>query len=104
LNQDLGFYFRGYTFVTGSNNACYERMLLLKNTVTERVYGIVTNAEYRQDIADNVPDQKNVELSGFFAKMRPDAVPSGTYRFGMYMKDRTSKLRLYNWSSWTLEV
>ncbi len=104
LNQDLGFYFRGYTFVTGSNNACYEKMLLLKNTATERVYGIETESEYRADIADNVPDQENVELSGFFAKMRPDAVPSGTYRFGMYMKDRTSKLRLYNWSSWTLEV
>ncbi|MCR5502271.1 MAG: glycosyltransferase [Lachnospiraceae bacterium] len=104
LNQDLGYYFQGYTFVTGSDNACYEKTLFLENLETGRFYGVETESGYRPDIAKNIPDQVNAELAGFTAKMKPDAVPPGTYRFGMYMKDRTSKQRLYNRSSWTLEV
>lgn len=103
-DEDMGFYFQGYTFVIGANNACYERTLLLQNTDTGRVCGIKVNVEVRPDIENNIPDQVNVGMTGYTAKMKKDALPKGHYRFGMYMKDKTSSQRLYNWSNWTLEV
>lgn len=103
-DDDLGFYFQGYTFVIGSDNACYERKLLLKNKSTNAVYGIEVNIELRPDIKANLSDQINVDLTGYTAKMRLGAVPKGSYQFGMYMRDKTSTQRLYNWSNWTLEV
>ncbi len=104
LKEDLGFYFQGYTFVIGGNNACYERTLLLENRDSGRVYGVEVATIRRPDIAANIPDQVNADLAGYTAKMKWDAVPPGNYRFGMYMKDKTSKTRLYNWSNWTLRV
>lgn len=102
--EDLGFYFQGYTFVIGANNACYSRILLLQNTDTSKVYGIKVNVEVRPDIENNIPDQVNVGMTGYTAKLKADVLPKGHYRFGMYMKDNTSSQRLYNWSNWTLEV
>lgn len=103
-DEDFGFYFQGYTFVIGSDNACYERTLLLKNRASGQVFGIDVNIGYRPDIAGNVPDQLNVDLAGYNAKIKADSVPSGTYQFGMYMKDCTSSARLYNWSNWTIDI
>ncbi len=103
-DDDLGYYLQGYTFVTGSNNACFERTLFLENTASGRCYGVETEMEFRPDIAGNVPDQLNVDLAGYTAKIRSDALPQGHYRFGMYMKDKTSRLRLYNMSNWTLDI
>lgn len=102
--EDFGFYFQGYTFVIGANNACYERLLLLKNTDTSQVFGVEVNIGYRPDIAGNVPDQLNVDLAGYNAKIPANSVPNGTYQFGMYMKDKTSSARLYNWSNWTIDI
>lgn len=102
--DDLGFYFQGYTFVIGANNACYERTLLLENTESGRIFGVGVDVVLREDIKGNLPDQLNVDLTGYSARMKLDSVPSGTYRFGMYMKDMTSTQRLYNWSNWTLKV
>lgn len=102
--EEMGFYFQGYTFVIGSNNACFERTLLLENTESGQVFGIEVNVEYRPDIKSNLKDQLNVDLTGYTAKITADSVPKGNYRFGMYMKDKTSSLRLYNWSNWTLTV
>jgi len=102
--EDLGYYFRGYTFVIGSNNACFEKTLFLQNTESKRFYGIEITTEYRPDIDKNLPDQVNTSLTGYTAKMALDALPGGHYRFGMYVKDKTSKLRLYNFSNWTLDI
>lgn len=104
LNEDLGFYFQGYTFVIGADNACYERMLFLENKETKRVYGLETVKVMRPDIAMNIPDQLNVDLAGYTVKLKSGAVPHGEYQFGMYMKDRTSKQRLFNYSNWTITI
>ena len=103
-NEDSGYYFQGYTFVIGADNACFERQLFLKNTASGRFYGIEVDKEFRPDIAGNVPDQLNVDLAGYTAKIKADILPEGHYQFGMYMKDNTSSLRLYNMSNWTLDV
>jgi len=102
--DDLGFYFRGYSFVIGANNACYNKTLLLKNLSNGAVFGVDIDIEYRPDIKKNLADQLNVDLTGYSAKIRLDAVPQGEYLFGMYAKDKTSKQKLINWSNWTLDT
>lgn len=102
--EDMGYYFQGYSFVIGADNACYKKKLLLKNEKNGKVWMIPVDDRYRQDIKKNLKDQKNVDLTGFAAKLRKTAVPAGTYRFGMLAEDECSRQRLVNWSNWVLEI
>lgn len=102
--EDMGYYFQGYTFVIGSNNACYQKTLLLQNKENMQVLRIATEERYRPDIKNNLKDQWNVDLTGFAAKVQLDNIPKGLYRFGMLAEDRCSRQKLVNWSSWVLQV
>lgn len=102
--SDMGYYFQGYSFVIGADNACYVKKLLLKNQESGQIWAVPVDNRYRQDIRNNLKDQINVDLTGFAAKLHRDAVPAGVYRFGMLAKDRCSRLKLVNWSNWVLEV
>ena len=121
-SEDQGYYFQGYSFVIGSDNACYKKELLLRritdgnqqelgNSVRNDekmsqpvIYGISIEKKYREDIKTNLKDQVNVDLTGYAAKLKPGAVPPGRYQFGMLAKDACSRVKLVNWSSWTIEV
>lgn len=110
-NEEEGYYFQGYSFVIGSDNACYKKELLLckcreDGTFGEGmpVYALSIKAAYRADIRDHLKDQLNVDLTGYATKLRKGAIPPGTYRFGMLAKDCCSFLKLVNWSSWTIEI
>lgn len=102
--EDMGYYFQGYSFVIGSDNACYKKKLLLKNQENERIWAIPVENRYRQDIKNNLKDQLNVDLTGFAAKMRREDLPAGIYQFGMLAEDKCSRQKLVNWSNWVLEV
>lgn len=102
--EDMGYYFQGYSFVIGSDNACYKKELLLKNRDTQRIWGLSLESRYRKDIKDNLKDQVNVELTGFVARMRWDEIPGGVYQLGMLAEDKCSSQKLVNWSNWVLEV
>ena len=104
LQDEMGYYFQGYTFVIGSDNACYEKRLLLKNFETEKIYEISIDERFRPDIKRNLSDQLNVDLTGFAAKLKSEKIPAGTYQFGMLALDRCSRQKLINWSNWTLEI
>ena len=119
---DQGYYFQGYSFVIGSDNACYKKELLLRriadgnqqmlgNSVGKDekmprpvIYSISIEKKCREDIKANLKDQVNVDLTGYAAKLKPGAVPGGKYQFGMLAKDACSRVRLVNWSSWTIEI
>lgn len=101
---DTGYYFQGYSFIIGSDNACYKKRLLLKNKKDGRIWQIPVDNRYRPDIKNNLQGQSNVDLTGFAAKVKKDAVPEGVYQFGMLAEDKCSRLKLVNWSSWVLEV
>ncbi len=120
--EDQGYYFQGYSFVIGSDNACYKKELLLRritdgsrhamgNSVGKDekmsqsvIYSISIEKKCREDIKANLKDQVNVDLTGYAAKLKPGAVPAGKYQFGMLAKDACSRVRLVNWSSWTIEI
>lgn len=102
--EDMGYYFQGYSFIIGSDNACYKKKLLLKNQDNGQVWAIPVENRYRQDIRNNLGDQLNVDLTGFAAKMRREDLPTGIYQFGMLAEDQCSRQKLVNWSNWVLEI
>lgn len=102
--EDMGYYFQGYSFIIGADNACYKKKFLLRNKLNNQVLAIAAEARYRQDIENNLPDQRNVGLSGFAAKLPKEAVPAGVYQFGILAQDQCSRQRLVNWSNWVMEV
>lgn len=102
--EDMGYYFQGYSFIIGSDNACYKKSLLLRNRNNKSVWAIPVEDRYRQDIKNNLKDQLNVDLTGFAAKMRREDIPEGIYQFGMLAEDKCSRQKLVNWSNWVLEI
>ncbi len=104
LSEEMGYYFQGYSFVIGSDNACYKKTLLLENKENKQIIMVPLDIRYRPDIRKNLKDQLNVDLTGYAAKVRMSDIPSGEYRFGMLVEDKCSRLKLVNWSSWVLQT
>ena len=104
LPEEMGYYFQGYSFIIGSDNACYKKTLLLENRENKQIIRIPLDIRYRPDIRKNLKDQVNVDLTGYAAKVRLSDIPEGEYRFGMLAEDKCSRLKLVNFSSWTLSV
>lgn len=102
-SSDMGYYFQGYSFIIGADNACYKKTLLLQNKADGSLIKIPVDARYRQDIKDNLKDQLNVDLTGFAAKVQMEKIPKGTYRFGMLAQDKCSRQQLVSWSGWVLK-
>lgn len=86
----------GYGVVLGSNNACFLKSILLQGA--EECYRVALSDLYRPDIEENLLDQVCVALSGFYVKIPKDMLPIGEYRIGMLAEDKTSRLKLVNWS------
>ncbi|MCR4903601.1 MAG: glycosyltransferase [Butyrivibrio sp.] len=105
-NIEDGYFFKGYCFVIGSDNAFFERKIVLRQVekgesgaqvVNSKVYSFGVYTCYRPDIRARLSDQINVDLTGYKARIKRDAIPSGYYQIGMIAIDKTSKLRLINW-------
>ncbi len=111
----------GYGVALGDNNACYEYMLLLgredKPQDADKADGadkagsaggdvlyIRLKGQYRPDLEENMPDQTNVGLSGFAVRFSDGILPEGKYRIGLAVRNRVSRLRLFNWSNRFFEV
>lgn len=105
------YYLQGYAFVSGSDNACYEKKIILGRVPEERqetektgIIAVMPEILRRADVERNLPDQINVGLTGFRAKLRGKEIKTGSYRIGMLVKDRCSGRRLYAWTNRYLEV
>lgn len=88
----------GWSVVLGDDNACYEKILLLKKS-EEEIFGALVDESYRPDLQENMPDQENVALSGFQIYFEEGAPPAGDYLVGMCARNRVTGLRLVNWSN-----
>lgn len=86
---------QGYSVVLGDDNACYDKYLLL---ISENagVFSMKTEPAYRQDLEENLPDQKNVALGGFCVDRSGEHLPCGNYRIAVLAVNRVSRLRLWN--------
>ena len=65
---------QGYAFVSGSDNACYEkRILLCREAPAEdeagetQLFTVRPDSLIRKDVEDNLPDQVNAGMTGFAA-------------------------------------
>lgn len=67
----------GYLFMVGDDNACYEKHLVFRNVSTQDRFWCRLNQTLREDLKENLPDQKNVALSGF--DVRVLNLPKGEY-------------------------
>lgn len=108
----------GFAVVLGDNNACYEKSLLMQHwnssglgenllnqeDIDSDIYLIRLTGQYRPDLEENMPDQMNVALSGFWVKLAQGALPGGRYRLGLTARNRVTKLQLVNWSNRYFEV
>ncbi len=101
-----GYYIQGYAFVTGSDNACFEKVIILKDMSLkdEPFLFIKPETLIRKDVEQNLPDQINVGMTGFRAKICRKDLAAGNYRIGILMKDKCSRQKLYVWTNRYLEV
>lgn len=115
--------FAGFAVVLGDNNACYETELLLRweehrgapalrreeprrqeipadpEEAENPVYGIPVQGQYRPDLEENMPDQVQVALGGFWMELKDGVVPEGRYRLGAAARNRVTGLGLVNWTN-----
>ncbi|MCR5675576.1 MAG: glycosyltransferase [Lachnospiraceae bacterium] len=113
-----GYYIKGYSFVIGADNACYDRRVLLRR-VTEQttadgkdrvmmpetdVWSLPANDWYRPDIMEKLSDQIHVDLTGYRVRIGKGDLPAGSYQIGMLVLDRTSRQRLVNWVENRIEI
>lgn len=66
------------------------------------IYTVDIAGQYRSDLAENMQDQMNVALSGFWLEISKEAltgIPKGRYRVGMAVRNKVTGLKLYNKSN-----
>ena len=100
---------QGYCVVLGDDNTCYDKKLLLLGQDECPLWQISMDGQYRPDLAENMPDQKNVGLCGFWMKISREDFPAGKlaegkYRVAVGVRNRVTDLRLMNNSNCYFEV
>lgn len=89
---------QGYCVVLGDNNACYHKKLFLLPE-EGKALGIALEEQYRPDLAENMPEQRNVALCGYAVELDALPLPPGHYRIGVCVRNRVTGLRLMNLSN-----
>ena len=76
-----------------------EKHLLLipcGETEGQDVWSMQLMPAYRQELEENLPDQKNVALGGFCVLREGEQLPAGNYTIAVLVVNRVSKLKLWN--------
>ncbi len=93
LTKRTVYQIEGWAYVLGQDNCRYTMHILLKNedgSFTE----LETLRRYRPDAVKILPEQKNIELSGFVACLEPGTLPKGIYPVYLLFRDQCSRQRL----------
>lgn len=104
VEQSIPGSIKGYGVVLGDDNACYDRYVVLAKDTQDlsEAYAVKVKAQYRQDLEENMPDQKNVALCGFALEISAEEKLTAEYQIGMIAVHKVSKLKLLNFSGWYL--
>ena len=97
-------YMQGNVVILGSDNACFEKILLLRHENTGALYQIQPDWYYRPDVFSNLQDQENVALSGFACFVNMEDMPSGRYEVGIMVQDKISKQYLLRVTTRSIEL
>lgn len=96
-------YLQGNVVVLGSDNACFEKKLVLRHDSSGELYEISPEWFFRPDVFSNLQDQVNVALSGFACLVNMDAMPAGRYEVGILVTDKISKQSLLRVTTRSIE-
>jgi len=110
--NDSGYFIKGYSFVIGTDNAFFERKLMLRKVndkddltpIERKVYLYEVSNHPRDDIRKNLKDQVNVDLTGFKVRISGKELEDGYYQIGMIYNDKTSRMSIMNWGSKCLKI
>lgn len=118
-SREADYFIQGYSFVTGSDNAIFEKKIILApeqiasggaNAVegsTPNQGGLLSvtpEPMIRRDVEENLPDQTGVGLTGFCAIIDGSGGQGGCYRIGVLVKDKSSGQKLYSWTNRYLKM
>lgn len=102
---------QGYSVILGDDNACYDKYLLVdtqaepgSGQVSGQLFCMKLEAQYRDDLEENLPDQKNVAMGGFRVSPASTGLMPGVYRIGVLAVHKISGLKLLGWSGRFLRV
>lgn len=98
----------GWSYVPGSDNACYDRCVLLRrvdgvDSEDGEGYTAVPADWYRRDVEAILPMERNIGLAGFALRVLRKDLSPGTYRVGMLCTNEQGD-KLLAWSDVTCEV
>lgn len=83
----------GYAFVLGSDNALFERSIILKGQ--NQSFIIKAANVYRPDLEMNLDTNDNALMTGFCVKFNMKNLVKDTYRIGVLSECKSSRLKLY---------
>ena len=98
------FYLQGYSFVAGSDNACYKKSILLLNEETGLCYEVPCNEVYRTDLQTNLEEELHASMCGFAVSFGKNKLEKGTYRIGIFADSKVSRQKLYRFCQKTITV
>ena len=96
-------YLQGNVVVLGSDNACFEKKIILRHEKSGELYQILPEWYYRPDVFHNLQDQENVALSGFACLINMSKMKPGRYEVGILVKDKISKQHLLRVTTRSIE-
>ncbi len=85
---------KGWAYIPGVDNARYKFKILFCNS-EGKVWELPLQKRYRKDVAAILPDETNVELTGFCNWIYDGALPPDTYDLWLTAKDSCSRQVLY---------
>lgn len=77
----------GWCYMLGQDNALFERWFVLEAEQGNHYYRFPVKERRRPDVEAILPQQKNIELSGFTCKILKEDLISGEYTAGMLYKN-----------------
>lgn len=98
------FCIQGYSFVSGSDNACYKKEVLLFNEKENEYISIPINGTIRSDVTNNCPNEVNVQRCGISLVIPRKSLKNGHYRIGISFDKMYAKERLYILSNRYIEI
>lgn len=84
----------GWCYVLWQDNCLFERWLVLEPEQEDFYYRVPVKERLRPDVEAILPQQKNIELSGFVCRILREDLDPGDYKIGMLYRDRCDG-RLY---------
>ena len=100
---------KGYGIVLWDDNACYKQYLIMcpdldSEIITPDSMMMELEGMYKYELEENVPDQKNVGLSGFYISREGEQLQSGKYKPGILAVNKVTGLKLFSWCGKVLEL